>query len=178
LQNLNQAIEQRLRRLLQRNPLRADFQSHYDVIIAEYNREKDRVTIEQTFEDLLKYYQNMNEEETRAVREGLDEETLAIYDLLNKPELTPAEVKRIKAVAVDLLARLKADKLRVPLWREKETTRDAVFVTIKDFLYADITGLPQHYTEEEVQTKTTAVYTHILQAYPTVPSPYYASTAG
>ncbi len=176
VQNLKQAIEQRLQRLFQRNPLRTDFQRHYDEIVAEYNREKDRVTIEQTFEDLMKFQQNMTEEESRAFREGLDEESLAIFDLLNKPDLTAAEIKHIKAVAVELLAALKAEKLRIPQWQEKESTRDAVFVTIKDFLYADTTGLPQRYTEKEVQFKTTAVYTHILQAYPTVPSPYYAST--
>jgi type I restriction enzyme, R subunit len=178
VQNLKQAIEQRLQRLLERNPLRTDFQRHYDEIVAEYNREKDRVTIEQTFEDLMKYQQSMTEEESRAFREGLDEESLAIFDLLNKPDLTAAEIKRIKGVAVELLAALKAEKLRIPQWQEKESTRDAVFVTIKDFLYADTTGLPQRYTEEEVQTKTAAVYTHIFRAYPTVPSPYYASVVG
>src|SRR5690606_35444072 len=136
--------------------LRTDFQRHYDEIIAEYNREKDRLTIEQTFEELLKYSQSMSQEETRAAREGLDEETLAIFDLLNKPDLTAAEIKRIKAVAVDLLAALKAEKLRIPQWSEKETTRDAVLVAIKDFLYADTTGLPERYTETEVQTKTDA----------------------
>jgi len=30
--------------------------------------------------------QELDEEESRAVREGLDEETLAIYDLLVKPD--------------------------------------------------------------------------------------------
>ena len=178
VQNLRQAIEQRLQRLLERNPLRTDFQRHYDEIIADYNREKDRLTIEQTFEDLLKYTQGMDEEETRAVREGLDEESLAIFDLLNKPDLTPAEIKRIKAVAVELLAALKAEKLRIPQWQEKEATRDAVFVTIQNFLYADSTGLPQRYSVDEVQTKTNDVFTHIFRVYPTVPSPYYTSTAG
>ena len=54
---LKQAIEKRLQRLLEQNPLRTDFQRHYEEIVAEYNREKDRVTIEKTFEDLLFYYQ-------------------------------------------------------------------------------------------------------------------------
>jgi type I restriction enzyme R subunit len=171
VQNLKQAIEQRLQRMLERNPLRTDFQRRYD-------QEKDRVTIEKTFEDLLKYQQSMTEEETRAAREGLDEESLAIFDLLSKPDLTAAEIKRIKEVAKDLLATLKAEKLRIPQWREKESTRDAVQVAIWNFLYADSTGLPvDRYTEEEVKTKSTAVYTHILRAYPTVPSPYYLSTA-
>mgnify|MGYP000284808985 CR=1 FL=1 len=46
--------------------------------------------------------QALDEEERRAIREGLDEESLAIFDLLKKPELTSAEIKRIKAVAVEL----------------------------------------------------------------------------
>jgi hypothetical protein len=34
------------------------------------------------------------------VREGLDEESLAVFDLLKKPDLSAGEIKRIKAVAV------------------------------------------------------------------------------
>ena len=34
--------------------------------MAEYNREKDRVTIERTFEALLKLVQELNDEESRA----------------------------------------------------------------------------------------------------------------
>lgn len=52
VQNLKQAIENRLARLLQQNPLRTDFQQHYERIVSEYNREKDRVTIERTFDAL------------------------------------------------------------------------------------------------------------------------------
>ncbi len=74
MQNLKTAIEQRLKRLLQQNPLRTDFQRHYEEIVAEYNREKDRVTIEKTFEALLRITSEMDDEEGRAVREGLDEE--------------------------------------------------------------------------------------------------------
>ena len=46
VQALKHTVEERLRRLLARNPLRTDFQQHYEQIVAEYNREKDRVTIE------------------------------------------------------------------------------------------------------------------------------------
>jgi type I restriction enzyme R subunit len=72
VQNLKTAIENRLQRLLMQNPLRTDFQRHYEDIVAEYNREKDRVTIEKTFEALLRLIGEMGEEENRAVREGLD----------------------------------------------------------------------------------------------------------
>jgi len=142
VQNLKQAIEQRLRRLLEQNPLRTDFQRHYEEIVAEYNREKDRVTIEKTFEALLRFVNDLDEEESRAMREVLDEETLAIFDLLKKRDLSPSDVKRIKAVSVELLERLKAEKLRVDHWRDKESTRDAVRIAIRDFLWSDETGLP------------------------------------
>lgn len=62
---------------------------YYELIVAEYNREKDRVTIEKTFEELLKFVKDLNEEENRFMREGLDEESLAIFDLLSKPDLRP-----------------------------------------------------------------------------------------
>ena len=75
-QTLRHAVEERLRRLLARNPLRTDFQRHYEEIVAEYNREKDRVTIERTFEELLRFVRELAEEESRAVREGLVEESM------------------------------------------------------------------------------------------------------
>jgi type I restriction enzyme R subunit len=102
VQDLKHAVEQRLQRLLQQNPLRTDFQQHYEQIVDAYNREKDRATIEQTFEDLLRFVKDLDAEANRAVREGLDEESLALFDLLRKPDLAAAEIKRIKAVAADL----------------------------------------------------------------------------
>ena len=178
VQTLKQAVETRLRRLLKQNPLRTDFQQHYEAIVAEYNREKDRVAIERTFEALFTLVQELDEEESRAVREGLDEETLAVFDLLKKGELNAAHIKRIKTVAVSLLETLKAEKLRVDHWRDKEATRDAVRVTIQDFLWSDKTGLPvDSYTEDDVQVRSDEVFRHVFRAYPTIPSPYYQSAA-
>ena len=175
VQNLKAAIERRLALMLQRNPLRTDFQQHYEVIVAEYNREKDRVTIEKTFAELMDQYQKMDEEELRAMREGLDEESLAVFDLLKKSELSPKEIKRIKAVAIELLETLKAEKLRIDHWRDKETTRDAVRQTIRDFLWNESSGLPlEQYSEDDVLMRAENVYRHVFRAYPTVPSPYYA----
>jgi len=178
VQNLRQAIETRVRRLLEQNPLRTDFQRHYEGIVADYNREKDRLTIEQTFEALMRFVEELNEEAHRSIREGLDEETLAIYDLLRKSELSKNDIQRTKEVAVQLLATLKAEKLRVDQWREKEATRDAVRQAIHDFLYSDDTGLPlDSYTKEDVIVRTDEVFRHIYRAYPTLPSPYYQQDA-
>ncbi len=160
------------------NPLRTNFQQHYEQIVSEYNREKDRVTIEQTFEALFKLVQELDDEAHRAVREGLDEESLAIFDLLKKPDLKPPEIQRIKAVATQLLARLKEEKLRVDQWRDKEATRDAVRQAIHDFLWSEDTGLPVDcFAEKDVKVKAEEVFRHIYRAYPTVPSPYFSAHA-
>ena len=178
VQALKDAVEKKLRLLLARNPLRTDFQKHYEEIVAEYNREKDRVTIEQTFDALLKLVRDLDAEEARAVREGLDEESLAVFDILKKPDLNRTEIQRIKQVAVELLKKLKAEQLRVEDWRGKETTRDAVHVAIHDFLWSDETGLPADgYSDAEVTAKSDDVFHHVYRAYPTLPSPIYASAA-
>lgn len=174
-QNLRQVVETRLSLLLQKNPLRADLQAHYQQIVEDYNQEKDRANIEKTFEALLKFIEELDEEEGRAIREGLDEESLAIFDLLKKPQLSLAETKRVKEIAAELLETLKQEKLRIDHWRDREATRDAVRVTIYDFLYADQTGLPeQSYTTEDIHIKTEDVFRHVYRVYPTVPSPYYS----
>lgn len=178
VQNLKTAIEERLRRLLERNPLRTDFQRHYEMIVAEYNGEKDRVTIEKTFETLFAFNNDLSVEEKRAVREGLDEESLAIFDLLRKPDLSEKEIRRIKSVSVELLRTLKAEKLRIDHWREKDATRSAVSLAIRDFLWNDATGLPsERYDETEVDSRAKDVYRHIFQAYPFLPSPVYSTPA-
>ena len=178
VQALRRAVEQRVRRLLERNPLRTDFQQHYERIVAEYNREKDRVTIEHTFEELLRFVRRLEDEESRALREGLDEESLAVFDLLTRPDLGGADMARIKTVAKELLRTLKAGKLRVDQWRDKEATRSAVQVAIHDFLYSDQTGLPAGvYSDADVAARSEAVFTHVFRAYPTVPSPFYDEAA-
>ncbi len=127
---------------------------------------------------LLKLVQELDEEQSRAVREGLDEESLAIFDLLRKSGLGSKEIKKVKSVAVALLARLKTEKLRIDHWRDKEATRDAVRVTIRDHLWSDVTGLPgDAYTDEDVNKKAEEVFRHVYRAYPELPSPFYASTA-
>ena len=49
LQDIREIVEQKLAQMLAINPLRMDYQQKYEEIVADYNREKDRVTIEETF---------------------------------------------------------------------------------------------------------------------------------
>ena len=109
----------------------------------------------------------------------LDKESLAIFDLLRKPALGQTEIQQIKAVAHDLLEKLKAEKLRIDQWRDKEASRAAVSTAIHDFLYHSATGLPENsYSEDDVKIKTDDVFRHVFQVYPTLPSPYYEPVAG
>ena len=177
VQVLKDAIEKKLRRLLDQNPLRTDFQQHYEEIVAKYNSEKDRVTIEETFEALLELAKGLDKEERRAISKGLDEESLAVFDLLVKPKLSASDIERIKVVSMELLTKLKAEKLRVHQWRDKEATRDAVQVTIRDFLWDDDTGLPATYSENECNQRVKDIFYHVYRSYPKIPSPYYETMA-
>ena len=162
VQNLMAAVDKRLARMLEQNPLRTDFQQHFEQLVADYNREKDRVTIEKTFEALLKFVSKLDDEQERALREGLDEPTLTLFDLLKKKDLTPADIDRIKQVAVDLYATLRHQLTRIRDWNQKQATRDQVKQTIRDFLYSDKTGLPESYSEDEVTKKSELVFGHYL----------------
>ncbi len=52
----------------------------------------------------------------------MTEESLAIFDLLKKQELTPQERGCIKKAVKGLLETLKGKKLRIEHWQEKEST--------------------------------------------------------
>ncbi|MGE4125631.1 MAG: type I restriction enzyme endonuclease domain-containing protein [Pusillimonas sp.] len=117
----------------------------------------------------------LSEEERRAVSLGLNEETLALFDLLSKPELDKAGIEKLKKISVGLLTTLKARLAEISDWQATEVNRDTVRLTIHDYLYADATGLPvDSYDEDDVEMLTDEVYQHIWRAYPRLPSPVYA----
>ena len=162
VQSLKSIIEKRLKKLLMQNPTRADFQRRYEEIIDDYNSEKDRVTIERTFEALMNLVGSLDEEEQRAVKEGLSEEALALFDLLLKPDLDKKDIARIKKVAEGLYKTLQDQIARMYDFKEKEATRDKIRVEIWNYLWDDKIGLPESYNEEEVTLKTDAIFTHVL----------------
>jgi type I restriction enzyme R subunit len=163
--NLKDAIEKRLAQMLAQNPLRTNFQKRYEEIVAEYNGEKDRVTIEATFAALMRFVRDLDEESENTIREGLNEETKALFDLLKKNDLEKKDIDRIKKVAVELHAILLRKKAEIDEWRAKEQTRDEMRATIYDFLYSDGTGLPESYTDQEIVEKTGAIYGWAYRAY-------------
>ena len=104
LQDIREIVEQKLADMLARNPLRMDYQEKYEEIVADYNREKDRVTTEDTFRRLTELMDELDEEEKRGIEEGLSEDELALFDLLKKDNLAKTERERVKQASRDLLA--------------------------------------------------------------------------
>lgn len=166
VQNLKNYIEQKLAKMMRQNPLRTDFYKRYQEIISDYNYEKDRQTIEETFERLMRFMQDLSEEDTRAAREGLSQEHLALFDQLQKPNLTKADRERIKKVAKELLEALKANKEKYNQWTEKEASQADVKTFIRDYLWNEQIGLPESFTPEEVDEKSEQLYGFIFDHYP------------
>lgn len=176
VQDLKTAIEQRLHILMSRNPMRADYQKRYEEIVKEYNEEQDSSNIERTFNALTEYVRSLNHEETRATREGVDEETLTVLDLLVKKQMSEDDVIKIKKVADGLLEHVKNRIREYHNWKEQEGSRDSIKQTIRDYLYADATGLPiTNYSEGDVVKLADDVYKHVYRVYPSIPSPFYQS---
>ena len=162
VQNIKDVIEKRLSKMLAENPLRTDFQERYDEIVADYNKEKDKNTIEATFEALMRIAGEMTEEEHRHAEEGLEnEQQLAVFDMLRKPDLTKADIKKIKTVSAELLDELRAYLESVQDAFAKQSTSDGFRQKIYDFLYDDRTGLPANtYTEDDIDLLTDELYQH------------------
>jgi len=169
VQTLKDRIEQRLEIMLRRNPLRVDFAEKFQKIVDEYNAETDRATIEKTFEALLNLVEGLSEEEQRSVREGLDEESLAIFDLLceKKNDLSPRVRNQIKAIARELIEKIKAEIASVDNWRAKAITRAQIKTLIFEYLYSEETGLPlEVYTPEDVTSLAEELFKHVYVQYP------------
>ena len=161
LQDIREIVEQKLAEMLARNPSRMDYQQKYEEIVADYNREKDRATIEETFRRLTELMDELDAEQSRAVEEGLSEDELALFDLLKKEDLGKAERERVKQASRDLLASIKERLAELDRFWEKEQTKAEVVVFILDEVHTRLPSPP--FTMEEKEAVADEVYAHIWQ---------------
>ena len=161
LKDIREVIEQKLAQMLAHNPLRMDYQQKYEEIVADYNHEKDRVTIEETFRRLTELMQELDAEQRRAVEEGLSEEELALFDLLKKENLGKAERERVKQASRELFSSIKSRLAELDRFWEKEQTKADVEIFILDKVYASLPAPP--FTVEEKEAVAAEVYTHVWQ---------------
>jgi len=161
LQDIREIVEAKLAEMLARNPSRMDYQQKYEEIVAAYNREKDRATIEETFRRLTELMGELDAEQMRAVEEGLSEDELALFDVLKKENLGKAERERVKQASRDLLASIKIRLSQLDRFWEKEQTKADVETFILDELYPALPTPP--FTEAEKAEVAHRVYQYVWQ---------------
>ena len=130
------SVRQRLAQMLAQNPLRMNYEKKYQEIIAAYNQDKDRATIEDTFAKLLDVMAALDVEQQRAVQEGLSEDQLALFDLVQRGDLNKTERERIKQASRDLLAGVMAVIAPLDRWTEKEQTQAEVEIFMRDICFS------------------------------------------
>lgn len=161
LQDVRQIVERKLADMLAQNPLRMDYYRRYQEIVAEYNREKDRTTIEDTFAALVELVEGLDEEQRRAAQEGLSEDELAVFDLIQNGELTKAERERVKEASRALLVSLKGVLATMERWTQNTQTQAEVETLVLDNLYRDLPTPP--FSEKDKEDVAEKVYRHIWQ---------------
>ena len=144
-----------------RNPTRYELVERIEQLIDDYNA--GSVNIDEYLRRLIELSKTLTVEEERAVREGMTEEELAIFDLLTQPDpvLTSEEREAAKASAKQLLEHLH-EKL-VQDWRRKVDVTNDVNSTIRRVLDGALPEAP--YTPDIFQAKVQLVFDHVLTAY-------------
>jgi len=161
IKDLDDLVQIRLEKMLSVNPSRIDYYDRYMQIIEEYNSEQDRSTIEKTFMELMNLAQSMSEEQQRYVREGFSsDEELSIYDLLFSENLSKSDIEKIKKVSVDLLSKIKERIAGMDHWTDKQETRAAVEVLIRDVLFEEIPDSMFNRLEAYRKAIFEHIYTH------------------
>ena len=166
IRDLELVIQERIAALLFNNPNRINYYEQYQKIIEAYNQEQDRSAIEKTFMDLMNLAQSMTQEQQRYVREGFtSDEELSLYDMLFRDDLSKADIKKIKEVAVSLLAKVKEKISQLDHWTDKQETRAVVETLIRDTLWNE---LPECYDDPSISRYRQQIYEYVYTRYPDV----------
>jgi len=161
LQDIRVVVEQKLKNLLSTNPLMMDYYRRYQELIAEYNREKDRATVEQTFAALVALAASLDEEQRRAVEEGLSPAEMAIFDLLKCENLTQVDREKVKQASRSLLARIRTLLAPMDQWTRNAQTQAEVHTSILDWLYESLPQPP--FTESDTTRLAQQLYEYVWQ---------------
>jgi type I restriction enzyme R subunit len=161
LKDIRDVVEAKLQQMMATNPLRMDFYKKYQEIIADYNREKDRVSIEETFARLLALAESLDSEQKRAVEEGLSENELALFDLLTKPDISKTDRERVKQSSRSLLAAIQAHLKNFEDWTAKEQTQADIKIFVIDQVFAAVPQPP--YSPEEAEQMAERIYEYVFQ---------------
>ncbi len=163
MRDIQELLQERIARMLALNPSRINFYQRYQEIIKAYNEEQNRASIEKTFEELMNLSHELTEEQKRYVREGFkSDEELTMFELLQKDDLSKADIKQLKSVAAELLRRIKEELHGMNHPFEKPSTKAAIIVTIRDTLWQQ---LPASYSADSIGYYRDQVYNYVSLHY-------------
>ena len=131
-------IDEKLRQMIEVNQSRTDFATKFQEIIDRYN--SGASSTENYYEEMVKFTEGLKAEDERHIREGLSEDELEIYDILQKEKMTAAEEQKAKLAAKHLIKRLLEGHPKVLVqdwWKDGQTLRQ-VQNAVEEVLDADL----------------------------------------
>lgn len=134
IEDLRAFIAEKLEEMLKRNSTRTPFAERFAEIIDRYNA--GGASVEQAYEELVEQAARLGEEEERHIREGLSEDELELFDILQKDDLTQAEEQQVKLAAKALLQRLHEERPKVLIegWHRDTQSLRRVRSTLEEVL--------------------------------------------
>lgn len=159
---LRAAIDRTLATLIELNITRINFREKFQKLIDDYNQGSQNIEI--YFEKLVEISKEIIKEKNRTAVENLDEEELAIFDLITAPNkvLSEKEKDKVKVVAKELLNKLHSNILVLD-WKKKPQSVASVRKVILESLWD---GLPEeHFTDQECQLKAGDIFDHVYDSY-------------
>ncbi len=153
--NLREFIEKKLDEMLRENSTRTNFAEKLQEIINRYN--SGGMTTENYFDELVKFTEDMKEEDERYTREGLSKDELELFDILKKDKMTKVEEIKVKNAARNLLKRLieEQPKVLVQDWFKDSQSQARVKAAIEEVLDRD---LPETYEKTLFKEKSQKLY--------------------
>lgn len=157
-ERLKRLIQLRITPLVNNNPTRIDFQERFNDLVQKYNLGAS--SVEEFFEKLKEFITELDAEEQRAAREGLQEPELALFDLLAQGlVLSETERNKVKGLSKQLLEKL--TEVLVIDWRKRQRSKARVQKVIDDVLQE----LPESYTDELWETTCDSVFVYVYDQY-------------
>jgi type I restriction enzyme R subunit len=157
--NLREFIQKKLEQMIRVNSTRINFANKFQQIVEKYN--SGGMLTEDYFTELVKFTEELKEEEERNIREELTEDELEIYDILKKEKMTKEEEIQVKNAAKKLLHRLKDEKPKVLIqdWYRDKQSQIKVKTAIDEVLDKE---LPETYKKEIFKDKSYQLYNLII----------------
>ena len=120
-------------------PSSTQFFEHYKEMIENYNKAQDKAEIRKVFEELQKTAKTLTEEQNRYIKLGFkDRKELAVYELLFNEDLSKNDIKKIKELAVKLLAIVKERLAEMHNPFAKPETSTSIDILIRDTLWKEL----------------------------------------